>query len=147
MLRGVVVSALGLTVAAGCGRDDAGSSSAGVRPREPRPDEMPALLNSELPFRYPGALYARKIQGNVTLKLRVDRDGRVLPESTRIDETSGYPDLDSAALKGSEELRFVPAKLHGDPIPVSILFPVYFRHPDARPLPGDSVLQSMKPGA
>ena len=53
----------------------------------------------------------------------------------------------TAALKGSEELRFVPAKLHGDPIPVSILFPVYFRHPDARPLPGDSVLQSMKPGA
>jgi protein TonB len=108
---------------------------------------MPALLISELPFRYPGALYARKVQGNVMLQLRIDRDGRVVPDSTRLDETSGHYELDSAALNGSRELHFVPAKLHGEPVSVSILFPVYFRHPEARPLPGDTVLQSTKPGS
>ena len=28
-----------------------------------RPDEKPRVLNTELPFRYPAALYARRIQG------------------------------------------------------------------------------------
>ncbi len=106
----------------------------------PAPDEVPRMINSELPFRYPPALYAQKVQGNVTLRLRVDTDGQVRSDSTRIEETSGYPALDSAAVKGSQELRFVPAKLHGEPMAVTILFPVYFRHPDARPLPGDTIL-------
>jgi TonB family protein len=104
------------------------------------PDEVPKVLNTELPFRYPAALYARKVQGNVTLRLRVDRDGQVHADSTRIEESSGYPALDSAAVKGSQELRFIPAKLRGEPIPVTILFPVYFRHPEAHALPGDTIL-------
>jgi TonB family protein len=99
------------------------------------------MLNTELPFRYPAALYARKVQGNVTLRLHIDRDGQVRSDSTRIEESSGYPSLDSAAVKGSQELRFVPAKLHGDPTPVTILFPVYFRHPEAHALPGDTILK------
>jgi periplasmic protein TonB len=114
------------------------------------PDEVPQMLNTELPFRYPAALYARKVQGNVTLRLRVDRDGQVSADSTRIEESSGYPALDSAAVKGSQELRFVPAKLHGEPMPVTILFPVYFRHPDAHALPGDTILKRVTtppPGA
>jgi TonB family protein len=107
------------------------------------PDERPQMLNTELPFRYPAALYARKVQGNVTLRLRVDRDGQVSADSTRIEESSGYPALDSAAVKGSQELRFIPAKLHGEPMPVTILFPVYFRHPDAHALPGDTILKQV----
>lgn len=106
----------------------------------PVPDEVPRMINTELPFRYPPALYAQKVQGNVTLRLRVDTNGQVRPDSTRIEESSGYPALDSAAVRGSQELRFVPARLHGDPMAVTILFPVYFRHPDARPLPGDTIL-------
>jgi TonB family protein len=108
---------------------------------------MPALVNHELPFRYPAELYARKVQGNVTLRLFIDRDGRVLADSTRVDEPSGYAALDTAAVHGARELQFVPAKLHGDAIPISILFPVYFRHPEARPLPGDSILPSPTHGA
>jgi TonB family protein len=108
------------------------------------PDEVPKMLNSELPFRYPAALYARKVQGNVTLRLRIDRDGQVRADSTRIEESSGYAALDSSAVKGSQELHFVPAKLHGEPLPVTILFPVYFRHPEAHALPGDTILN--RPG-
>ena len=105
-----------------------------------RPDELPVMVNNELPFRYPPPLYARKVQGNVMLRLYIDRDGRVLPESTRVDESSGYVSLDSAAVKGSQELYFIPAKLHGEPMGVVVLFPVYFRHPEAPPLPGDTIL-------
>ena len=105
------------------------------------PDEVPRMLNTELPFRYPAALYARKVQGNVTLRLRVDRDGQVSADSTRIEESSGYAALDSAAVNGSQELHFIPAKLRGEPMPVTILFPVYFRHPDAHALPGDTILK------
>jgi TonB family protein len=108
--------------------------------RAAEPDEIPQMLNTELPFRYPAALYARKVQGNVTLRLRIDRDGQVSPDSTRIEESSGYAALDSAAVKGSQELHFIPAKLRGEPMPVTILFPVYFRHPDAHALPGDTIL-------
>ena len=111
------------------------------------PDEKPRMLNEELPFHYPPALYARKIQGNVTLRLYVDHAGQVTPDSTRIEESSGYAGLDSAAVKGSQDLRFAPARLRGEPRGVSILFPVYFRHPEAHALPGDTILPRMKPAA
>ena len=106
-----------------------------------RPDEMPVMLNRELPFRYPAALYDQKVQGNVTLRIFIDERGRVHPESTRVEETSGYSSLDSAAVRGAEELAFVPGKLRGEPIALSVLFPVFFRHPKGQPLPGDTILR------
>lgn len=105
-----------------------------------RPDEAPVMVNKELPFRYPAPLYARRVQGNVMLRLFIDRDGRVVADSTRVEETSGHSSLDSAAVMGSQELYFVPAKLNGEPLAVAVLFPVYFRHPEAAPLPGDTIL-------
>src|ERR671918_1140460 len=107
----------------------------------PRPDVMPAMLNETLPFRYPPALYAQKVQGNVTLRIFIDSQGAIVPDSTRIAETSGFTALDSAAMKGSRDLKFEPAKTQGQPVPVSILLPVYFRHPDAQPLAGDSLIK------
>lgn len=105
-----------------------------------QPDVAPVMLNKELPFRYPPALYAQKVQGNVTLRIFINRDGTIATDSTRIAETSGFTALDSAAMKGSRDLKFEPAKTQGQPVPVSILLPVYFRHPDAPPLAGDSVI-------
>jgi protein TonB len=110
-----------------------------------RPDEIPKLVTSELPFRYPPDMYARRAQGNVTLRLFVDRDGAVRRDSTRVEESSGFPALDSAAVRGSMELRFVPAKVRGEPKGITVLFPVYFRHPDARALPGDTILNTQRP--
>ena len=134
-MRWAVLSLLSVTMA--CKRDQHRPSPSTQRPA---PDELPALVASGLPFKYPAALYARKVQGNVTLKLFIDRDGRVSADSTRVEEPSGFPALDSAALRGASELRFVPAKLHGEAVPVTVLFPVFFRHPEARPLPGDTIL-------
>jgi len=106
-----------------------------------RPDVLPVMLNKDLPFRYPPALYAKKVQANVTLRVFIDKEGLVVSESTHVAESSGIPSLDSAAVKGSSELRFIPAKTRGEAVPVSILFPVYFRHPEAPPLPGDTILK------
>jgi len=105
-----------------------------------QPDVPPVMLNKELPFRYPPALYAQKVQGNVTLRIYIGRDGSIVPDSTRVAETSGFNALDSAAMKGSRDLKFEAAKTQGQAVPVSILLPVYFRHPDAPPLAGDSVI-------
>ena len=106
-----------------------------------QPDVAPVMLNKELPFRYPPALYAQKVQGNVTLRIFIDSNGAIVPDSTRVAETSGFNALDSAAMKGSRDLKFEPAKTRGQPVPVSILLPVFFRHPDAPPLAGDSIIK------
>jgi TonB family protein len=107
-----------------------------------KPDEMPVLQNEKLPIRHPTALYEQKVQGNVTLRLFIDSTGVVVPESTTVVESSGYPALDTAAWQGSKELRFAPAKRKGVPVEASVLFPVFFRHPQAKPLPGDTILRS-----
>ena len=86
--------------------------------------------------------YAQKVQGNVTLRIHIDASGAVRPESTSVVESSGYPALDSAAVTGSRALRFKPAFAKGAPLAISVLFPVYFRHPEAAPLPGDTLLKS-----
>ena len=103
------------------------------------PDELPQMLNVDLPFRYPVALYLRRVQGNVMLRLHVDQTGRVVPESTRVVESSGQSSLDSAALAGVARLRFRPAHRRGAAVAVSLLFPVHFRHPEGPRLPGDSL--------
>ncbi len=125
-------------IVAGCKKGDGSGLPFQTVGRQP--DIAPVMLNKELPFRYPPALYAQKVQGNVTLRIFIDREGAIVPDSTRIAETSGFTALDSAAMKGSRDLKFEPAKTQGQPVPVSILLPVFFRHPDAPPLAGDSII-------
>lgn len=106
-----------------------------------RPDVLPVMLNRDVPVRYPPALYSRKAQGNVVLRVFIDSTGRVHPESTVVVESSGEPAFDSAAITGVREVRFTPARRRGVPTAVSILFPIYFRHPEGAPVPGDSLLR------
>ena len=132
---------LGVVAVAGCSKgEESDQPFAGVGAR---PDVLPVMLNKELPSRYPASLYAKKVQANVTLRVFIDKEGQVVAESTHVAESSSIPSLDSAAVRGSSELRFIPAKTRGEAVPVSILFPVYFRHPGAPPLPGDTILKKM----
>jgi TonB family protein len=101
--------------------------------------DVPKMLNAQPPFRYPAGLYARKVQANVLLRLHVDTTGHVRAESTSVAESSGYAALDAAALRGAALLTFAPARRAGRPVPANIRFPVYFRHPSAPPLPGDTI--------
>lgn len=96
------------------------------------PEEPPVAINPVSPVRYPPALLAQGIEGRVLLRLFVDSAGNVIPDSTRVAESSGYPALDSAALVGAPELRFSPALLRGRPIAAPFLQPVQFRGPRSR---------------
>jgi len=143
MPRALSCALLLLLVLIGCSDKGPVQKMAQAFQRGPaHPDEFPTALNTEQAFRYPAELYARRVQGNVTLRLYIETTGQARADSTRIEESSGYGALDSAAVKGSHELRFVPAKLHGEPLATTVLFPVYFRHPEAHALPGDTILNT-----
>lgn len=103
------------------------------------PEDPPQMLNTALPFQYPAAEYLRRLQGDVTMRLFVDAEGHVVVDSTRIEQSSGVVAFDSAALVGATRLRFKPARRQGVAIPVALLFPVHFRHPEVSHPPRDSL--------
>jgi periplasmic protein TonB len=115
-----------------CDREDDGTMRL-VDRSAPAPaspvEEPPVAINPVSPVRYPPTLLAQGIEGRVLLRLYVDSAGNVIPDSTRIAESSGYPALDSAALVGSPELRFSPALHQGRPVAAPFLQPVQFRSP------------------
>ncbi len=123
-MRSLLLVAFGLTACRGGSRQPDGQTSQTAPPPE---SEAPVALNPDAPIAYPVALFDRKVEGDVTLRLFVDSTGKLIPESTRVAEPSGYPVLDSAALAGSTALRFAPAKRHGVAVATAFLQPVEFR--------------------
>ncbi len=93
--------------------------------------EDPALLTTELPFRYPASLYASRIEGTVGLRLFVDSLGLVVTESTTVAEPSAHPEFDSAAVAGAPFLEFRPARVGGSRAGRAVVLPVKFRLPPA----------------
>src|SRR5256712_12399492 len=102
------------------------SLQSGARASQAAPppgSERPVALIPDVPIAYPVALFEQRVEGDVTLRLFVDSMGKLIPESTRVAEPSGYPALDSAALAGATALRFAPAKRHGVPVGTAFLPP------------------------
>lgn len=123
--------AIGLLAIIGCGGSSqqsgdnaAGQSSQAAAPPE---SEAPVAINPEMPIAYPPTLYEQKVEADVVLRLFVDSTGKLLPESTRVAEPSGYAALDSAAVAGAAALRFAPAKRRGVAVATAFLQPVEFR--------------------
>ncbi len=106
----------GLIALVGCRGNAPQSDAQASQAAAPPESEAPVALNPDVPIAYPPALFEQKVEGDVTLRLFVDSTGKLLPESTRVAEPSGYPALDSAALAGATGLRFAPAKRHGVPV-------------------------------
>lgn len=94
-------------------------------------DLPPVALNAQTPVEYPPALFDQGIEGTVILRLYADTTGALVNDSTRVQESSGYPALDSAAVAAAPSLRFAPARRDGEPVAASFLQPIYFRHPGA----------------
>ena len=115
----------GALVACGGSSPQTGGQTSQAAP--PPESEPPVALNPDVPIAYPPALFEQKVEGDVTLRLFVDSTGKLISDSTRIAEPSGYPALDSAALAGSSALRFAPAKRHGVAVATVFLQPVEFR--------------------
>ena len=129
---------LGILALCGCSRPDEGTLKVAdpsvpslVTPAE----EPPVAINPLSPVRYPRGLLEQGIEGRVLLLLFADSLGNLVPDSTRIAESSGYPALDSAALVGAPHLRFSPALHQGHPISTPFIQPIHFRNPRAGSAP------------
>lgn len=74
---------------------------------------------------YPEEARRRGMEGRVALRVQVNSDGT----ATRVtlQQTSGHPLLDQAALKAVRWWKFLPAMKNGEPIPCEIEFPVVYR--------------------
>src|SRR5713226_9076501 len=123
-VRSMLLVAFVLTACRGSSPQSGAQASQAAPPPE---SEAPVALNPDVPIAYPAAPFDQKVEGDVTLRLYVDSTGKLIPESTRVAEPSGYPALDSAALAGASALRFAPAKRHGIPVATAFLQPVEFR--------------------
>ena len=121
MRTGHLVAVLALLASMGC-RD---------KPDKGADAGDPTLLTRELPFVYPPALYAAKVEGEVGLRLFIDSLGLVVPESTTVAEPSGHPEFDSAAVAGAPYLEFMPARDAGARVGKTVVLPVKFRLPPA----------------
>ena len=101
---------------------------------EPRPFSpftvRPEILNRAEVARamereYPPLLRDAGIGGTVSVHFYVDEEGVV--RETRIQESSGYPVLDEAALDVADAFRFSPALNRDRRVPVWVAFPIRFR--------------------
>jgi protein TonB len=95
-----------------------------------RGEEPPVALDAEPAVEYPIDLYQLRISGTVLLRLFADETGRLVADSTRIEESSGYPALDSAALASAPKLHYAPARRNGVAVAALFTQPIRFRHPD-----------------
>ena len=127
-----------LAGALACARESPPPEQAVDIPPPPPDQEPPVALNADAPIQYPPRLFDQKVEGDVVLRLFVDSTGRLVPESSRVAESSGYPALDSAALAGAKRLRYAQALRRGIPVATPFYQPIEFRHPQADATRGTS---------
>ena len=76
-------------------------------PKQAKIDAPPRPVKSIRPD-YPKTARQRGEEGDVVLALSIDERGRV--NRAEVAETSGFAELDAAAVRAAERARFVPAK-------------------------------------
>lgn len=129
-MRPALIAAALLTAACSSPPDGTMDLPAGQGANTSRGDEAPVPLDAQSPVEYPQALFDQAIGGTVVLRLFVTETGEVIPDSSRIQESSGYPALDSAALAAAPKLRYAPATRDGAPIAAPFTQPIIFRAPE-----------------
>lgn len=132
--RLILLSFLTLSVACGSGGDGS-ESDAGADGAPALRDSPPVPLDAAPPVSYPTELYEQGVSGTVMLRLYVDTAGVVLADSVRIEESSGHPAFDSAAVAAAPRLRYAPALRAGKPAAATFRQPIHFRHPSGGPVP------------
>lgn len=86
--------------------------------------ERPRPLFEVSPVEYPRDMWDRNVEGSTLVRVLVSEKGGV--DSVVVVESSGYPLLDSAAVKGARAMRFAPARKEGEPLRVWARVPVHF---------------------
>ena len=93
------------------------------------PDTQPVLTTRNLPqltnAAYPRHLRAHPVAGTVGVRMRITEEGRVDSATVSI-ATSSDPAFDDAARRVAVQLRFRPAMLAGQAVPVWVTYPVNF---------------------
>lgn len=92
----------GLGTGQGTGTGDGNGRGSAFQPKEP-----PQLISMVKPI-YPKELRVKNVEGVVRVQLLVNEKGRV--ESVEVVQSSGYPDMDSEAIKAARQYRFRAAK-------------------------------------
>lgn len=74
---------------------------------------------------YPRGCRARREEGIVTLEIEVSAGG--VAAGVRVEISSGFPELDAAAVAAARRAGFVPASREGRPVPGTVRLPVSFK--------------------
>lgn len=101
-------------------QDKGGSLSGGA-------NEMPSYYRNPPPP-YPEEARKLKEEGLVMIHLEVDAEGKVT--SVILAQSSGFPQLDEAALKTLQSWKFKPARMAGIAVSTGVNIPVRFRLKD-----------------
>jgi TonB family protein len=114
---------------------DANTLNAGRQPIGDTPsftpfDKAPMLANRDavgaaLEEEYPTLLRHAGIGGRAIVWIQIDETGIV--RRVAINQTSGQPPLDEAALRVAQKMAFTPALLREAPTPVWVSIPIQFR--------------------
>jgi len=113
-----------LALLAGCDGGGPPDTSMMVAPTQPVALDTP-------PPAYPPELACFDKGGTVGLLLEISIDGS--PVNIRVENSSGHPQLDQAALDAVKTWRFRPATRNGAPVQTDLRVPVTCNPPTLRP--------------
>jgi protein TonB len=105
-------------------RSSAPPAEVSAQPALTPPAFSASYLRNPAP-RYPPIARRNGEQGTVTLRVLVTKDGA--PARVTVEQTSGSPHLDAAALEAVKTWRFVPARRGADTVEAWVLVPIVFR--------------------
>jgi protein TonB len=111
----------------------AAESSAIVAVASSRPTSNPPAIEAPVPARYlhtpepayPASAREEGEEGIVILKVRISRSG--FPEEIVLESSSGFRELDRAAIAGIRRWSFIPARRGDEPIEAWMQVPIRFR--------------------
>lgn len=81
------------------------------------------------PPEYPQLARQMRQEGLVILRVEIDQKG--IPVQVEVEQSSGYPLLDQAALKAVKRWRFQPERIGDSPVKSVVAIPVRFRLEDS----------------
>lgn len=86
-------------------------------------DQLPRLIEYKEPS-YPEEARAEEIEGDVLLKILIDRRGKVI--MVKVLDNGGFYEFARVAMRAVKRWRFEPAKIMGIPVAVWCIQPVRF---------------------
>jgi TonB family protein len=100
------------------------AGTAWAEPLKVEGDVKPPKVVNKVDPQYPASARDAKIEGNVAVRIVIDKQGRVL--NPAIAESSGNADLDKSAMDTVAQWTFQPATLNGKPVEVYFTITIRF---------------------